>query len=176
MWKSFFKEMNMKTLIRIFLIVSIIVVVASCNKNTSTQDFPEISIPLNKMNTKVSINLIKNLNSYKIGEDVDFEVMNLTNNRIQIIPDNDIFLYQKNQSTFIKIDNNLHYSSAIDQIPTKQEDIFGTGSLLFIANPKIQEADKSINIRIFVIGTICNGDGTPTNEKVGAYVDAVLHP
>jgi hypothetical protein len=85
-------------------------------------------------------------------------------------------IYQRNKNTFVKISNNLHYSLVINQIPTKQDDIFGTGSLLFNANPKIPTPNELTVVSLLVIGTICDNHGTPTIEKVGAYLDVEFHP
>jgi len=154
-----------------------ILLMATCNGyGISEHVFPTLDVQIDEFNSNIGIEPIQHLNSYKIGDDLVFDVVNYTDAPIQIMPDNDIKIFQWQVSNWTEINNHLNYLSIIEMIPTKKQDPLGVGSLMFSAIPDIVIDSKPITIRVIVIATICDKEGNPTPLKAGAYVDFNISP
>jgi hypothetical protein len=166
----------MKTIVRTILFIILVFAMVSCNTESATDiNLSVTGIPSRELNKKMKIVVIGNLNSYKIGDYIYLLAYNLTDVHIQIDLNKDILVYQKNQNDLVKL-SGIDFAGRIIQIPTKRDDVFGDGSYPLEANPDVMQTDSPVNLRIFVIGILCDNHDNPTNKKIGAFIDITLTP
>ena len=122
-------------------------------------------------NTVLQIDLPAHLNDFKIGSPLFIVASNMSNSRIQVIPDQDLKLFWLQDGTWTTVKNNDDYLGAIKSIATKSES--DPGSRMYSADLDIAHQNDAIQVCIVLEGTTDIGG---SRSKVVAFREVTLHP
>ncbi len=164
----------MKMIFRFTSVIIMLLGLTSCS-DADVLYKSKILLLLKGFNKNITIELSERWNTYEMGDNIQFDIMNLTESQIQITPDQDIRIFQQYSNTWLEIDNRIDYCSAIDIVPTIETDPLGMGFLMFIVIPDVIGDLQTTTVRIVVLGTLLDEIGNPTETRVGAFVDVSLH-
>ncbi len=170
-----------KRLITHLCFVLLLVVSSSCGKKTSKkdEDFMKI-IGMQNFNSEIVLSTVregtKEEEELKIGSVIFIAITNRSREVILFPKDYGIriFSYAEDTNKWVEIRNLADYTP--DQVfklpPKDKKHTGGTGIGLW---PEFPESKQAVNVRVAVIGKITK-DGTPTEKKVGAFIDVTLEP
>ena len=148
---------------------------SACVPQPDGEDMPEIGIPVESLNSQVNAFAPKGWNTFKVGDPITLEIYVIGNEEIIFPPDFGIrtFLYRDGNWTEVVESVPVAYSHGDVILSPYRGNLFVSGTA--VAFPILQNANDLMLLRIFVSGHIYR-NGKATDEKVGAYVDVILHP
>lgn len=127
------------------------------------------------VNQSIKLELATGLpNSKLLGDDIYMVVTNNTGKKIQYSLNEDLKVFvQIQEEKWMQVRNNVHYSK--DYIISNPEgpDAVWSKSLDLTFAPEINNANKTVTVKLVVIGQIMEGD-IVTDQLVASYYDLVL--
>lgn len=161
--------------LQILFVLFALMLATACVLQPELENMPEVGIPPENLNTKVRVIAPRGLNTYKINAPIQLVIYVMGDEAIIFSPDFGvkIFLYKDGEWTEVVETVPITYLHGDTILPPSQGNSFLSGSAR--AFPLFPGADHPVLLRIFVLGHVYR-DATATDEKVGAYVDVILHP
>jgi hypothetical protein len=149
----------------LFLCVS-----CSAGKVSASDDLPEITIPVEKMNIAFVIKEDPpGYNSHENGKRFELVARNLSDKTIIFAEDYGLKIFVFQNQTWNLVNNKFLYTGGEKILPTAKA--FPPG-LVVLAYPYIPDLTEPTKIRIVVMGH----DENSNTDIVGAYIDITLLP
>jgi hypothetical protein len=149
----------------IFLFILISFLFCSCS-HQEKKPLPKIPFDKGSMNKEIRFERLDRFNTYKYGDDIVFNVENLTENRVNFGKDYGMVLYANNGKEWVKVKDKLINMTQSDVIIGHGTDPYNVGGN--IANPIIPFEKDQYDILVYVSGELIDDQNIPI-RKVEAY-------
>lgn len=158
----------------ILTVLCLLMLTTACVLQPDVENVPDVDIPVDELNSQVSVFAPKGWNTFKINDPIELEIYVTGNEKIIFPPDFGIktFLYDNGEWIEVVETVPITYPPGDVILPPSNGNPFMTG--VARSFPILSDASEPTLLRIFVFGHIYR-DGKATDEKVGAYVDVILH-
>ena len=158
----------------------------SCS-SSMPKDEPDLGIDMDmsQLNTTIKVTTPKKLNSYKIGKQLELEIVNLSDQTLKFNPD-EIQIFQVEDDKWKKVSNNMktilvddfvvepNEVSSTKYLKLKPKGSFPDDKMPITILPDVK-SNKPIFLRIFVLAHGQVSENSPSNI-VGSFVDITLIP
>lgn len=132
------------------------------------------SLPLLTHNESKSVLILDvpaDLNDFQLGNPLFIVAENISETRIQIIPDNDLKLFSLQGESWTPLENKVDYLGSIEPITPKS--VSDPGSRIYYVEPDISNQSESVRVCIVLQGIMDDG-GSQT--KVMGFTEVTLNP
>lgn len=146
----------------------------ACVLQLDLENVPDVDIPVEDLNSQVSVFAPKGWNTFKVNEPIELEIYVTGSEKVIFPPDFGVktFLYDNGEWIEVVETVPITYPPGDVILPPSNGNPFMAGGARSF--PILLDASDPTLLRIFVFGYIYR-DGKATDEKVGAYVDVILH-
>jgi hypothetical protein len=152
-----------------WLVSAILLLSSACQDNIRQEEFPDLPIPVEELNTQVSVFAPSGANTFQINDDIFVAVKVIGEDTLIFPPDFGAVVYRYEDKEWTKVEGiPVTYRHGDWIIPP------GLDGSDWVS-PKPLKFSHTVLLRIFVFGHVYR-DGKATDEMVGAYVDVVLRP
>jgi hypothetical protein len=153
------------------LLFLLILFLPSCSSSSiDNEDFPEVNLPSNMMNTTIQIEDLPEFgNSYANNDVLLLHIKNISDKTIVFDGSSCILIYTKSADNWVSVANNMHSPSEI--LTLLPMEIFPPGMVVGTV-PMIPDLVKDQAIRIVVLGHYENSE----DQLVGAFLDVTISP
>ncbi len=171
--------MNRISFINLFYLFLSSILLVSCSWpifSDKEKKFKEI-VPIQNINTTLRFNKPDTTyNSFKIGDSVELDLINNSNDTIILNSGYglEIYYFNENINDWVKVSNKTTYlfDTSHPSVPPNKPDDFHFLSISI--NPMLDRYFAQVTIRVVVKGQIIQSDPSK-DEAVGAYIDVPLH-
>lgn len=149
-------------------------VVTTCILQPDVENFPDVDIPLDHLNSQVFVTAPKGWNTFKTGDPITVEVYVTGKDEIIFPPDFGVKVFSYEHNEWMRVETvPITSPSHSIVLPPSNGDSPVTGETM--VSPILSDESRTRLLRIFVSGNIYR-NGVVTEEKIGAYVDVILRP
>lgn len=177
----------MHSKINVLLVILFMTIgLSSCNPSIPKED-PDlgIDIDMSQLNTTLQVDTPKKINTYRIGKQVELEIENLSDQDLQLSPD-EIQIFRAEDDKWEKVGNDMK-TIIIDDFKVEPNEVdnpkylvlkpkgpFPDDKLPISILPNVK-SNKTVLLRIFVLAHRQESESVHPNT-IGAYVDIILVP
>jgi hypothetical protein len=161
--------------LRILLIIILglsSLILTSC-KSFQNEILPENIKDVTNQNNDIKLETPNGWNNYLIGDGVNFEAKNISNEPINFKNNFGVKLYIKNGNSWAEVENNTVYPEGDFILFPSNNDPFKTVEIS--VNPIIVGRESPVILRIYVEGEHLKEDGS-LKSRVASYLDIKLSP
>lgn len=161
------------------LLISIVwfvfALISACISWPDLENMPEIDIPAENLNVQVQVFAPKGWNTFKSNDPIELEIYVIGSEEIIFPPDFGVKTFLYDNGSWVEVIETVPTTYSHGDVvlqPYNGNPFFAGAARAF---PILPGANNPTLLRIFVFGNLYY-NGEATNEKVGAYVDVILHP
>lgn len=151
----------------------IILFLISCENNPiSTPIAPDVGVPQEELNKRLSLKAPREWNSFRIGEPIALSIDNMSDDDIAFDANFGTRVFLFLQDSWIETSNQVknYYNDDIVIHPIKLD---WTNTSTIAVLPELVDQPRKVSVRIFIVGNIYE-DGVRTDLKTGAFTDVIL--